>query len=159
MAKSKKWIPIKLTKPSKPTGTGTPAKPAKDCKGAICTKDMCPDGKNRRPFGDSCCSCDPQRNGKPPKKLQPGKKPIGRKPTKPKKKTKPFKFPKGMKKLHDKREKLRKQMNRVMVKNLRYKMKKESVERILKHIENIKRWKSPKAKAALRKNRRTLKRV
>jgi hypothetical protein len=64
-----------------------------------------------------------------------------------------------MRKLHNKREKIRRNMNRVMVKNMRYKMKKESVERILKHIKNIKKWKSPKAPAALRKNKRTLRRV
>merc|ERR1719215_2347264 len=28
-----------------------------ECKGVGCTKDLCRDGKGRRPIGDNCCAC------------------------------------------------------------------------------------------------------
>ena len=54
----------------------------KDCKDALCAKDICPDGSGRKPFGDNCCSCE--------------RKPTT-KPTKPKKKPTPFVIPAAMK--------------------------------------------------------------
>lgn len=75
----------------------------------MCTKDLCPDGKGRAPFGDNCCSCE----------RKPTKKPTTKPTTKPKKPT-PFVIPTAMKKMIAQRTAIRKQMLKALMKDKRY---------------------------------------